>query len=784
MSRSNSLNNRRRDDLDEYWFEKIPVTTKTPEEIREHTIPDNLSSVDRTLVMLDSRYDTQRLAGIRSISSLMISDRDETFRRVLPKFKLIIEQTVDHDEHILAAEILTNLIRQQSLTYQEFLSNFSQIICTFIFPTTTNRFSIVDFGAIWCQALSDIIDVLPHTISLTSLLDLIFSRTLHGSYVRDRLANILAKLSTHLHSQTVENRLVPVFKNFINDTNADIRTLACQKLSIIAQSIDSNRIVDLILPLLVILSKDDNLTVRQTCFQTLLDLRTYSIDSKSINEMIISLVKYAFVSKSSQFLSIIALRLDDLCQTLTIFHLDEDEFIHELFLRLIQEKNVPDCRLGCAKNFSSIVEYLGQDILISEFDTIFQQFCTDSDPKIRSIMLTTIINLAKLNRSSKNKQYLSIIWNGFLSILSDTHKDLLLAIAKNLFDIFLVFSREKNEGLLNGAISTISSVPDSDTFLTRLLDYERRIFETTLSWRSCILCLQAFLQLPYILTSEQLQTKILSRVFSRIFSKQVCVREIAVDSYVQLLRKIPRRTIRKNAFQKLINELLLNHSYQWRVMFVRACRQILVHYSKKFFKEFLFEHILSLQNDPVLSVRIHLIPLLVEIKSILRYPADRQLILKIESLMRCFLADKTITLHDLANNGLLQLDQIRSYNTLLNHSSDDSNDQKKENEEELLDEIDSSARRSSKKFNEQNTLSKRLTDTSISSKQIQTNKSPKLTRRASDDSQRKSSASSELNCDLKEKRYSLTKQQRQQIAANSNISSRLANQTTTKKSSK
>lgn len=33
--------------------------------------------------------------------------------------------------------------------------------------------------------------------------------------------------------------------------------------------------------------------------------------------MIISLVNDAFVSKSSEFLSIIALRLDDLCQTLT-----------------------------------------------------------------------------------------------------------------------------------------------------------------------------------------------------------------------------------------------------------------------------------------------------------------------------------------------------------------------------------------------------------------------------------------------------------------------------------
>jgi len=53
---------------------------------------------------------------------------------------------------------------------------------------------------------------------------------------------------------------------------------------------------------------------------------------------------------------------------------------------------------------------------------------------------------------------LNIIWNGFLLILTDTQLDLLLAIAKNLFDIFLLFSREKNEGSLNGAICTIPSV--------------------------------------------------------------------------------------------------------------------------------------------------------------------------------------------------------------------------------------------------------------------------------------------------------------------------------------
>jgi hypothetical protein len=92
---------------------------------------------------------------------------------------------------------------------------------------------------------------------------------------------------------------------------------------------------------LVILSKDENLIVRQTCFQSLLDLRNQlndSISMEQMGEMIISLIKFGLSSKVSTFVSTIALRLSDLCQTLTIFHIDECEFIHEIFLRLSQEK--------------------------------------------------------------------------------------------------------------------------------------------------------------------------------------------------------------------------------------------------------------------------------------------------------------------------------------------------------------------------------------------------------------------------------------------------------------
>ncbi|CAF1015603.1 unnamed protein product [Adineta steineri] len=773
MSRNILSNGRRRDDLDDYWFEKIPIDTKTAEEIREHTIPEDLPPIAKTMAMLDSRSDIQRLAGIRSLSSVIVSDRDKTLQQILPKFQAIIEQALDNDEHIVAAETITSMIQQQLLPYSEFMSLFSQMICGFIFPTTINRFSI-DFGAIWCQALCNMIDAFPSTTSFISLLDLIFTRILHGSYVRDRLAIVLAKLSYRLQSSIVENRLLPVFKNFINDTNADIRTLACQKLPIIAQSLESDKVPTMILPLLVILSKDENLTVRQTCFESLLDLRTYFNDSKlieQVSEIIISLVKFGLSSRTSKFISIIALRLSDLCHAFTIFHIDEYKFIYEMFLRLSQEKTIPECRLASAKHFSSVIDYLGNDGFTNELEEIFSQLCNDNDTKIRSIMLPTITNLAKLyNNNNNEKKYLLIIWNGFLTLLNNTNHDVMLAIAANLLNIIIAFSRDKNEGFLNGAICSLSAISDPETFVTHLLEYERRIFENTLSWRSYILCLQAFVYLPNLLSSELIQTKILPRVFSHIFTKQVCVREIAVDSYVQLLRKIPRRTIRKNAFQKLKTDLLFNNSYQWRIMYIKVCRQILVHYSKRFFKENFLDTILSIGYDPVLSVRIQFVPLLIEIKSILRLPADHQSISKIETMMEYFLASKTITLHDLANNGLLQLDQIRSYNTLTILSNDENynNDQIKENEEDLLDEIDSSSRRSSTKSTDQHIISKRLTDTTISTKPITSLKSPRLSKISSDDNYRKTS---------------LTKQRRRQSLVDS-TSSRLTHQTTIKKNLK
>ncbi len=65
--------------------------------------------------------------------------------------------------------------------------------------------------------------------------------------------------------------------------------------------------------------------------------------------------------------------------------------------------------------------------------------------------------LAKLSEK-KHTKYRSIIWNGFLSILNDSNLDVLLAIANNLLNVFIAFSRDENEGYVNGAICSIPAV--------------------------------------------------------------------------------------------------------------------------------------------------------------------------------------------------------------------------------------------------------------------------------------------------------------------------------------
>ena len=190
--------------------------------------------------------------------------------------------------------------------------------------------------------------------------------------------------------------------------------------------------------------------------------------------------------------------------------MDEGQFIHELFVRLIEEKvgkrldfsslhlplslsessrlSIPLCKTFFRQStvrsyrpidvrvlFQSIIDYLGYEEMGNEFEENFYQLCQDTDWKIRSTMPLTIIDVSFVfvDRShrfrlfvfqlgqlenQRESTFLSIVWNGFLTLLNDTHGEVMFAVAKNLREIFQIFSRDPTDGLLNGAISSEASV--------------------------------------------------------------------------------------------------------------------------------------------------------------------------------------------------------------------------------------------------------------------------------------------------------------------------------------
>ncbi|CAF1069356.1 unnamed protein product, partial [Didymodactylos carnosus] len=269
---------------------------QSPEEIHEHTIPEDLPLVEKTLALIESRCNVQQFVGIRMIVDALRTNHEETISLIIPKFKNLILESIIYEEHAVFADALVMIMKEHVLNSSQFLSLFGQLIVGLIFTQTSEK-QPSDLGEIWCNALCEIIGYLPDSAPYPTLLDLIISRSLNGS-VRDRLCSLLAKLAPMLQPQVVENRLLPVFRNFVNDTNPDIRSLAARKLPFLGQSLGPDETCRLVIPLIRLLTNDESFTVREACFETILDITDIIAHSSRkevfmISETLLELCKFA-----------------------------------------------------------------------------------------------------------------------------------------------------------------------------------------------------------------------------------------------------------------------------------------------------------------------------------------------------------------------------------------------------------------------------------------------------------------------------------------------------------
>lgn len=96
------------------------------------------------------------------------------------------------------------------------------------------------------------------------------------------------------------------------------------------------------------------------------------------------------------------------------------------------------------------------------------------------------------------------------------------------------------------------------------------------------------------------------------------------------MKPIQRAELRNRIFTDLAN----NPDCYVRMMFVRMMIQALEVFSSVYFKEHFFNALLNLAEDPVANIRMKVVSLLPQLKSLLWIPTDKKLLTSLESVVR------------------------------------------------------------------------------------------------------------------------------------------------------
>ncbi len=182
------------------------VSFKSNEEIRSHTLDDDLDPFAKCKILLRSAYEAQLICGVRSLPDLLRLDPDKAQHRLLPDFKT----TCFHDDlnrsqdfyqslsHSLLTILAERLLADFSFHFTELITNKVYLYCDK--PTDYENYAI---GQMWVQLMCDVIERLDEACVKEDVFDRIPRMKLQFTSRRTReyVAMILGKVAPKLSHQ-------------------------------------------------------------------------------------------------------------------------------------------------------------------------------------------------------------------------------------------------------------------------------------------------------------------------------------------------------------------------------------------------------------------------------------------------------------------------------------------------------------------------------------------------------------------------------------------------------
>mgnify|MGYP002804093799 CR=1 FL=1 len=223
----------REEDVEELRSERtIKSGLKSAEEIERLTVDENLTDIERAVLLLSSGIEAQKLSVINNLPSLLESNANDAMKQVMPLVRELL-CVAPVEMQIVASRVYCHIIENGLLPIYAFTSTF--------LPTILSNMESKDpaISQGWLNALLCTIPHLPKDAIKREILPLAITKGQLSQSVVSRLSccKIIGQVGAKFEPFWIKKELLGLVRSLCQDVDYEVRACMCNELEPIARAL-------------------------------------------------------------------------------------------------------------------------------------------------------------------------------------------------------------------------------------------------------------------------------------------------------------------------------------------------------------------------------------------------------------------------------------------------------------------------------------------------------------------------------------------------------------------
>ena len=417
---------------------------------------------------------------------------------------------------------------------------------------------------------------------------------------------LIQELCMEFLQEINENHFLPQLTFFIDDKDDNIKKEVLKTLPLISEQISSEMIRTKIYEILINLSNDINWTIRKIIPEILPKIlkfykekinfleNNYTKNFIELNEKFIEdnnrFVREKVIEKIGEF--IVNLDKNELSQKMFDFYKTTIDQYYINQSKYLPSAETEDLKFIFAYNFPAVLYCYGKESW-NKLKNIFFNLCNENFPKIRRSLINSFHEICSILGNEIVENELLPFYNKFLESENKTEQKLSV---KNLPKILKNISKATKEKYFKyiEAVSIFQKTNKGSTI---------RNFNF-INWKNKLDVVESILCYYNLYDNNLIYTSIFPQCITFCLDEKYLVRKTSSKVLSNLILYLYQENYNIEKLQKIIECFALNKNFQYRINFIKMCKNFLMNFS--LYNDFCKKYLILLVFDKILNVKIAL----------------------------------------------------------------------------------------------------------------------------------------------------------------------------------